>query len=404
MIRGKSLLILTAFSLAAGLLLLSCGEEKPSGPEHTNPLDPCVRINSGWRCTASPAVTLTIFAANADQMQVVNGTDFGEVAWEPFSESMSWSLPAGDGTKTVSLRVRWVSGFVSPVVSDEIVFDEACGDENMAFIPAGAFTMGSNSGSGNERPVHEVHVNPVYMDVYEVTNARYCEALNWAVTTGHARWDGSNVVRPSGRPTMYLEVSSSSCRIDRSGSLFEVHAGYEDHPVVMVTWYGSAAYCNWRSVTGSLTPCYDTSTWACDFGADGYRLPTEAEWEKGARGAADERTYPWGDDVPTCILANSSNCHGGTVEVGTKIGVSPYGLYDMAGNVYEWCNTKYADYPYSSTDGREDPPAYSEECCRVLRGGSWIDFEGFLRCTSRYSAYVFPSLAFGSIGFRCVRR
>ncbi|MFH1279354.1 MAG: SUMF1/EgtB/PvdO family nonheme iron enzyme [Candidatus Eisenbacteria bacterium] len=311
------------------------------------------------------------------------------------------------GTKVIKLEVKDTGGLVGDTTRSITVQQPV----PMVLIPAGPFTMGSDPGEGysDEEPEHTPYTSAFYIDAYEVTNAEYAEALNWAIANGRAYWNGSEVVRSSNDGTLYLNVSRFYSRIDRSGSVFVVESNYDDHPVVEVSWYGSAAYCNWRSEREERTPCYNTSTWECDFGANGYRLPTEAEWEKGARGSSGERTYPWGEEAPDCSRVNawliSGACVDGTKPVGSyPTGRSPYGLYDMAGNVWEWCNDWYASGYYSDPPPPTDPRGPSTGSDRVLRGGSWSYYilAYGLRCA--YRVYGEPLGSFYDIGFRSVRR
>jgi formylglycine-generating enzyme required for sulfatase activity len=290
--------------------------------------------------------------------------------------------------------------------------------QDMAFIPAGPFTMGSDPGEGylDEQPEHAPWISAFYMDLREVTNARYAGALNWAmpqglievaagVTYGTVRQSGS------GRPYLYMDGeqdAGNQCRITYGSGVFGVEAGWEDHPVVGVTWYGAAAFCDWRSVIEGLPPAYDPETWDCDHGASGYRLPTEAEWEKAARGEQGERTYPWAGTQIHCDLCNfrstSGLCTGLTVEVDDPRyagGASPCGAWHMAGNVWEWCNDWYgADY-YAASPAA-DPTGPAGGTYRVLRGGSWDSYEGYhVRCAYRYS--YLPAAWAVVIGFRTAR-
>jgi formylglycine-generating enzyme required for sulfatase activity len=308
---------------------------------------------------------------------------------------------------------RRVAGFLAALaVAGLALWAEAAADEppplpgDMTLITGRAFTMGSDpwEGDDDEEPEHQAYVSAFCIDLYEVTNAQYADALSWAAAHGYAFWSGSNVMQSRSHWTLFLEVSNVDCRVCRAGSVFAAEPGYEDHPVVEVSWYGAAAYCNWISLIDGLTPCYDTDTWKCDFSVNGYRLPTEAEWERAARGTRDERTYPWGFDAPDCERANcwqdrSGGCVGGTAPVGScPSGCSPYGLYDMAGNVWEWCNDWY-DESYYRTSPERDPRGPSRGTYRVLRGGSWYFHQSFIRCANRYANP--PALTSYVIGFRC---
>ncbi len=153
------------------------------------------------------------------------------------------------------------------------------------------------------------------------------------------------------------------------------------HPVTGVGWRDAAAFCQWAAGVADAP----------------LRLPTEAEWEKAARGT-DGRLYPWGNAAP-----DPSRCNLGMHRQGPTIpgryspdGDSPYGCADMAGNVWEWTSSLYAPYPYQAEDGREDPAAHGR---RVMRGGSWYDLDQLLRCANRGAFNPTPWLA--GIGFRC---
>jgi formylglycine-generating enzyme required for sulfatase activity len=287
------------------------------------------------------------------------------------------------GTKTIKLEVRDTGGLADSMTATVTVTPAP--PKQMVLIEAGTFTMGSDEGEGSsdERPEHQPDVSSYYMDLYEVTNAKYADAANWAVANDRAVWNGFEIVNSMSSEQIYVNVAWVYCRIERAGASFRAEAGYEDHPMISVSWYGAAAYCNWCSEREGRTPCYDMSTWECDFSADGYRLPTEAEWEKGARGPLDERTYPWGEEAPACDMANYAGCNFGTAPVGSyPSGRSAYGLYDMAGNVSEWCNDRYGS-TYYNTSPTSDPRGPSTGSLRVIRGGAWINND--LRCADRGS-------------------
>ncbi|MEA3459628.1 MAG: SUMF1/EgtB/PvdO family nonheme iron enzyme, partial [Chloroflexota bacterium] len=178
--------------------------------------------------------------------------------------------------------------------------------EEMVFVPAGAFLMGSEEGREDEKPMREVYLDGFCIDRYEVTNAKYAEFLN--AIDGHVGRCGGHDCADTKD-----EDPDSHLFYDYRLGRYMVEAGYEDHPVIKVSWYGAKAYCEHH----------------------GKRLPTEAEWEKAARGT-DRGRYPWGDEFDARKL--NSDCRiGDTTPVGSfPEGASPYGAYDMAGNVWEW--------------------------------------------------------------------
>ncbi|MBL0348217.1 formylglycine-generating enzyme family protein [Candidatus Villigracilis affinis] len=222
---------------------------------------------------------------------------------------------------------------------------------SMRLVPAGIFIMGSGDNS------HTISLDAFYMDKYEVTNALYesCVLAGVCVPPHYPRSDFR--------------------------SSYYGNSQYDNFPVIYVDWYMAQTYCGiWR----------------------GARLPTEAEWEKAARGT-DARTYPWGEGI-SCDRANYDGdpdydvfCTGETSEVGHyESGQSPYGLYDMAGNVFEWTSSLNKPYPYDATDGRED---LTRGGSRVIRGGAWSEGPNDQR--TFYRSWIGPDLSESAIGFRC---
>jgi formylglycine-generating enzyme required for sulfatase activity len=233
---------------------------------------------------------------------------------------------------------------------------------DMVSVPAGEFTMGSNDGDSDEQPVHTVHLDAYAIDKYEVTNAQYAGLLN---ARGNQQEGGDT----------WLDADDPDMRIHQVGGVWQADAGYGDHPAVEVTWYGALAYCTWA----------------------GKRLPTEAEWEKAARGT-DGRTYPWGDQLPDCSRANS-RCVGDTSRVGSyPSGASPYGVLDMAGNVWEWVNDWHSSGYYSVSPYR-NPPGPTSGSYKVWHGGSWGSDAYYLRAAARFCKY--PDYGNLDLGFRC---
>jgi formylglycine-generating enzyme required for sulfatase activity len=295
----------------------------------------------------------------------------------------------------------------------------------MALIPGGEFDMGDHHavGEADELPVHAVYVDSFLMDVREVSCRQYCDFLNAAyaqgwieVSSGRVKLVGDNW------PLCNTYYYSWNSRIhwDEIAETFSVTPGKEDHPIGDVSWFGAVVFANWRSAEAGLTPCYDLETWECDFGADGYRLPTEAEWEYAARGGEHDPYYifPWGSDVIDGSKANYSDSgdpwdddYPETTPVGYYNGsqspagsdmANAYGLYDMAGNMWEWCHDWYQPdyYTYSPYDNPTGPVGGVYMCAR---GGSWYDWDNIkLRCSNRY--YHTNHHCGPSFGCRLVRR
>ena len=221
----------------------------------------------------------------------------------------------------------------------------------MVYVPEGSFTMGSKNGRPDESPVHTVTLDTFWIDQTEVTNARY--AL--CVQTGRCQaplFDRSN-----------------------SHSSYYGNSYYADFPVIYVNWDQANAYCVWAEA----------------------RLPSEAEWEKAAKGT-DGRTYPWGTGIDKSHT-NYNQEIGDTTKVGSYAsGASPYGALDMAGNVFEWVNDWYSPYGPDNVSNPHGPATGDK---RVMRGGSWNNNDADVRTTIRYRAAA--SVSYDYLGFRCAR-
>jgi formylglycine-generating enzyme required for sulfatase activity len=252
-----------------------------------------------------------------------------------------------------------------------------------------------------------------YLGQHEVTNQDYLEAVQWAYDHDYITATTSSVLDNLDGSTMeLLDLDDGDCEIAFSGGVFSLHdAGHGgsngDHPVKEVTWYGAVRYCDWLSLQEDppLDRAYEHSgDWLCNggdpYGAEGYRLPTDAEWEYAAQ-YDDERTYPWGNDAPDCNLVNYSGCVGWTSAVRSHLaGNSALDLSDMAGNVLEWCNDRWVcDLGASPAT---DPVGADSGSYRVLRGGSWSSTGNGIRCASRPSLGT-PGTSDSGLGFRAAR-
>ena len=230
---------------------------------------------------------------------------------------------------------------------------QASGQEmSMAVVPAGEFIMGSQGGAADEQPAHRVYVDAFLMDKYEVSVGQYAKFLE--ATSQEAPPDWNIMNQPQ----------------------------HQKRPVVNIDWADAVTYCKWA----------------------GKRLPTEAEWEKAARGT-DGRIYPWGNELPTQLHANFGkkewNNHAALVPVGKlEDGKSPYGIYDMAGNVWEWVSDWY-DPNYYKNSPSQNPAGPSSAELKVLRGGSWGDTMDNLRSANPH--IYEPMSQYHTVGFRCAK-
>jgi formylglycine-generating enzyme required for sulfatase activity len=290
--------------------------------------------------------------------------------------------------------------------------------DGMALVEEGPFQMGDQSGDGyeNERPAHTVQQSAFYIDKYEVSSAQWHDVRNWALTNG------------------YTDLSTGTAAI----------AVY-NHPVVQITWFDAVKWCNARSEKEGLVPVYYTYRYMEPYAvyrnnnvnpgagyvnwlASGYRLPTESEWEKAARGGLYGHHYPWQShnghwyDTFNPWQANYYNSDDPFTNSTTPVGyyngaqqgygssilpvhvcdmVNGFGLYDMAGNASEWCWDWYYDRYYDATP-YENPRGPAAGTYRMYRGGSWYDSVFELRCSFRTPFYL-PNERSDVVGFRCVR-
>ncbi len=216
--------------------------------------------------------------------------------------------------------------------------------------------MGSNFGGIEEQPEHTVSLSSFYIDTYEVTNARYAQCVSEGVC------DSPDQSNSATRPSYYGNPD------------------FADFPVLMVNWNKAQDYCSWRAAS----------------------LPTEAQWEKAARGT-DVRIFPWPGEAADCSLANFWNnepsCQRDTITVGSyPTGVSPFGLFDMAGNVWEWV-ADFFDPDYYSSSPAENPTGPGDGDYRVVRGGSFSGGIGQIRVTT--CGRNLPGNGYNYVGFRC---
>jgi sulfatase modifying factor 1 len=268
----------------------------------------------------------------------------------------------------------------------------------MVLIPAGTFTMGDTLDGESDAVPSPVTVSAFYMDTNLVTYNQWVSIYNWATSNGYAFDDAGSGKAPN-------------------------------HPVQALNWYDTVKWCNARSQQAGLTPAYytdaaltqvytngDTNAVYVNWATTGYRLPTEAEWEKAARGGLSGLRFPWGNTISESQANYSGDTNdysydlgpNGYNPIGSYGGTSPatspvgsfapngFGLYDMAGNVQEWCWDWYAPYV-----GGTDPHGPTSGSKRVLRGGNWESDAIFCRCADRVGLFT-PNRTDPTFGFRCV--
>jgi sulfatase modifying factor 1 len=264
-----------------------------------------------------------------------------------------------------------------------------------SLIPGGSFTMGRTSGdTDDDAPSITVTVSPFYIQQTETTKAQWDEVKTWGLNNGY--------------PDLAAGAGKAS-----------------DHPVQEVSWWDVVKWCNARSEMEGLTPVYTVSGAVMRTGktepvanssANGYRLPTEAEWEKAARGGVSGKRFPWGTDTISHADANFQNYNDEVYATGTtsyhpsytaggepytspvgSFAANGYGLYDMSGNVWEWCWDWYDRRYY--TNGTKDPQGAASGSFRVLRGGSWYRDAASARCADR----LCNAPDYYGLGFRPVR-
>ena len=247
---------------------------------------------------------------------------------------------------------------------DSSIGKQASSDPTMILIPAGRFVMGDKDEI--DASPHEVEVSSFYLDQYLVTQEKYQQVMG----DNPSRWKGLK------------------------------------NPVEQVRWSDAVRYCNKRSEAEGLQLCYDLNTWECDFDADGYRLPTEAEWEYACR-AGTTTAYFFGANPSNLTKYGwfERNAKGRPQAVGRKE-PNPWGIYDICGNVWEWCNDYYQVDYYQQSPGK-DPRGPTNGKSKVVRGGAWRFSAESCRSGFRYNenpGYADVCFGYDIYGFRCVRK
>jgi formylglycine-generating enzyme required for sulfatase activity len=328
-----------------------------------------------------------------------------------------------------------------------IMADSASNPPGMQLVPAGDFLMGDDNPLTypNEKPRHPVYVSTFCIDQFEVTNGQMSEMMQWAYDQGLLAVNSAKLVTSAwgdGEPLLHCKgfsLATGYNQVTYTNGVFGVEEGKANNPCVGVSWFGAVAFCNWRSQREGLDPCYDLTNWTCNFTRNGYRLPTEAEWEKAARGGYTGHNFPW-----TSPMGNNNSYTGQiatnqatytpiglphpfrTTPVGNYNGSQDppgpdtrngYGLYDVVGNVREWCWDWYGTNWYSQAGALAPDPTGPPSGdvvvlttggtgpTRVTRGGSFDENQKNVRCAFRGQSYQSaPHYTHWYHGMRCVRR
>ncbi len=384
---------LTTLLVAALCVFSGCGDESTTEPDGSGTIIIALSpdsIHASWTLIGPSG-----YSASANGDTSLSGLAVGEytATWDGVG---GWTSPPRD-TRTLTKDVT-------------ITFSGTYGQ--LVQIPSGIFTMGSPPDEPGRWIVENLHTvtltTPFLMMSTEVTNQQYTELAQWAYDQGRCTATSASVRDAlDGSTEILLDLDDPICEISFAGGRFTVDAGREHHPVIGVHWYGAVAYCDWLSLQAGLSRAYSHDNWQCGGGdpysAQGYRLPTEAEWEFACR-AGSVTAFANGEITNTdCsdLLLNEIGWYCGFIGVGThpvaeKISNS-WGLYDMHGNLWEWCNDWFAGFEGDETD----PVGPASGDHRVIRGGSW-QFNAQL-CRSATRGYYGPGDNHEVVGLRPVR-
>lgn len=259
------------------------------------------------------------------------------------------------------------------MTADEAVRrEESVVNDGLIFVEGGQFQMGSPEGETHEKPVHTVKLSSFYISPFEVTQGLWHAVMKGTISNQRA------LMKPAGR----------------------LRGKGRTHPMYFVSWYEAIEFCNKLSKMNKLDPCYSGSgeDIICDFEANGYRLPTEAEWEYAARGGQQSKGYTYaGSNSLDLVAWYNGNSSLKSQQAGLKA-PNELGLYDLSGNVYEWCWDRFSKY---SSEAQIDPVGSGTMEYRVFRGGSWSHGAEYSRNSFRI-AYP-PDRRGNNLGFRVVR-
>jgi len=403
---GVALVVVPAATLVAG----GCAKE-PTAPPITvrvTPKDPTLHVNE--------IVAFTVEVKGVFRPQVIWSVDEGPSGGTISAEGIYTAPAALPSPATVTVRASLESDSrKTATATATVTILGVPARDGFALFPAGSFTLGDGNELSHcgetEYPVTLTH--DFYLSQAEVTNQEYMDLVQWAYDRGYVTVVDSVVLDNLDGGTaalLYLDDYGSEIAMSEGRFVSRYIRGHRiepRRPVKEVTWFGAAAYCDWLSLREGLPRAYDHSTWICNgedpSGAVGYRLPTDAEWEYAGQ-YDDGRVYPWGNQEPSTPRENYLDWIGWTTIAGKYapekvVGDKP--IYDMVGNVWEWCN----DWWRCKADPEAfDPPGPASGETRVLRGASWYTvtaWRSYIRCSNRESRE--PTFRNGLTGFRVAR-
>ncbi len=445
MIR-RPMIRLRLLLLFATVLLVSCGDDPTSTPDAKVPVS-----ERAPRLVIEPAAGPigTFFEVH---IELDEGTtdDLGDyvlfVDWPTRRTSMRISADEVGRMQVDAVGTHLVAATICPpdgveernvqlTGSVHVTGGSGEGSLDMIRIAAGSFLQGNieRRAFGGYTPQRAVQLSAYSMGRTEVTNAAFVETLEWAVTEGRAEVFGHLIVSDEGLIRILVADIENADFLVASGPTFTIEPGHELHPARGISWMGAALWCNWQSERDGLDPAYahttidlpinDIAYLECDFSKNGYRLPTEAEWEQAARGAEvlptgpnpiPGRWYPWGDEPYYEALSGDAGFRANlwehlgqhTTPVGSFPDArSPYGLEDMVGNVAEWVHDWF-DYDYYLEAVDQDPRGpetfglAEEYLAKTWRSSPAFDYVMFLEtgCSARFgSSFDYDGV---SMGFR----
>ncbi len=391
-------------------------------------------INTGAEATGDILVTLDNSCTGTPAEYLASESEaFTGAAWQPYAAAPAFSLSPGVGPRTVYFKVR--NGGGESALASDVIFLEP----KMLPVTAGTFAMGRTDigddafyGAYSELPVHPVTLDAYEVAKYQTTNKQFCDVLNWALAQGYLKtfnglpWTGTGDICGGGNLQILVAMLEPECNVEFTDGLFipRTRTGVPDgtvyamdaHPMVRTSWFGHAAFCNWLSEWQGVTPCYDMDSvnWPLTTPppqSGGYRLPTEAEWERAAAWDGSRHwIYGYTNDTLSEARCNYGNHPYGpyvnplgltelpyTSPVGWFDGMnispngniptldspSPVGAYDMSGNVWEWCQDWYSSTYYVG-GAMTNPTGPATGVTKVFRGGAFRDAQN-CRTASRDS-------------------